>query len=225
MTVIVSLLSLLIAWGIGIPVGVYSATHQYSLGDHVITALALIGVGVPGFLLALVFMVVGFLWTGSAPTGLFSPGFEGAPWSVARVLDLGKHIWIPAIIVAISGTAGLVRTMRANLLDVLRVNYVQAARAKGLKESKVIWKHAVRTALHPLVMGLGMSLPFVVSGSEITGIVLNLPTTGPLYLQAVRQQDTYLAGTFLVLLALMLVLGNLLADILLVIVDPRIRYD
>jgi len=225
LTIAVSLLSMALAWGIGIPIGVYSATHQYSFGDHLITTLALIGVGVPGFLLALVFLVAGFQWFGYAPTGLFSPAFEGASWSLSKVVDLLKHIWVPAAIVAISGTAGLVRTMRANLLDVLRVNYVQAARAKGLSEAKVIWKHAVRTAIHPLVMSLGMSLAFVVSGSEITGIVLNLPTTGPLYLQAVRQQDTYLAGTFLILLALMLVIGNLLADILLVIVDPRIRYD
>ena len=225
MTVVLSLFSLLITWIIGIPIGVYSATHQYKFGDHFFTTLALLGVGVPSFLLALVFLVATFALFGYVPSGLFSPQFEGAAWSAAKVIDLLKHIWAPALIVAISSTAGLVRTMRANLLDVLRVNYVQAARAKGLSEGKVIWKHAVRNALHPLIMGLGMSLPFIISGSEITGIVLNLPITGPLYLQAVRQQDTYLAGTFLIFLALMLVAGNLLADILLVIADPRIRYD
>lgn len=225
MTVVISLASLIIAWLIGIPLGVFSATHQYSVYDHALTFIAFLGLGVPGFLLALVLLVAGYKWLGFVPSGLFSSEYVAAPWSFARVIDLLKHLWIPASLVAVTSTGSLIRTMRGNLLDVLRVNYVQTARCKGLRESKVVWKHAVRNAIHPLIMSLGMSLPYIVSGSAITAIVLNLPTTGPLYLQAVQQQDTYLAGTIMILLSLSLVVGNLLSDILLVIVDPRIRYD
>jgi peptide/nickel transport system permease protein len=159
------------------------------------------------------------------PQGLFSREFENAPWSWAKVGDLLKHLWIPAAIVAVTETAGLIRTMRGNLLDVLRMPYIQTARAKGVREGKLTWKYGVRTAIHPLVMTLGMSLPSLVSRTAITGIVLNLPIMGPLYLQAVRQQDVYLAGTFLILITVLLVLGNLLSDILLALVDPRVRYD
>ena len=220
----ISLLSLFIAWGIGIPVGVYTATHQYSLGDNVVTLLTFLGLGVPGFMVALVLLVTGMRFLGFVPIGLYSPEFVDAPWSWAKLVDLMKHIWVPSLVVAITGTAGLVRTMRGNLLDVLRLDYVVSARAKGLHESVVVWKHAVRNAIHPLVMSLGMSFPALVSGTAITGIVLNLPVIGPLYLQAVRKQDVYLAGTVLIMLTLMLVIGNLFADVLLAVVDPRIRY-
>jgi peptide/nickel transport system permease protein len=225
MTVILSVSSMIITWTLGIAIGVYSATHQYSFGDHLFTTIAFLGLGVPNFLLALLFLVIGSRLLGSVPIGLFSPEYESAPWSLARVVDLLKHLWIPASIVAVSGTAGLIRVMRGNLLDTLRLNYVQVARAKGLPERVVIWKYAVRTAMHPLVMSLGMSLPYVLSGSEITGIVLNLPTTGPLYLQALRQQDMYLGGTMLIFMSILLVVGNFLADLLLVWVDPRVRYE
>ena len=225
MTVILSVSSMIITWTLGIAIGVYSATHQYSFGDHLFTTIAFLGLGVPNFLLALLFLVIGSRLLGSVPIGLFSPEYESAPWSLARVVDLLKHLWIPASIVAVSGTAGLIRVMRGNLLDTLRLNYVQVARAKGLPERVVIWKYAVRTAMHPLVMSLGMSLPYVLSGSEITGIVLNLPTTGPLYLQALRQQDMYLGGTMLIFMSILLVIGNFLADLLLVWVDPRVRYE
>jgi peptide/nickel transport system permease protein len=225
LTLVLSLTSLLISWLIGIPIGVYSATHQYSVGDHLFTLMAFVGTGLPGFLLALVLLVFGSQALGYTPLGLFSAEYEAAPWSWARVGDLLQHMWIPALIVAVTGTAGLMRTMRGNLLDVLRQNYVQTARSKGVSEGTVVWRHAVRNAVHPLIMSLGMSLPGLISGSSITGIVLNLPVMGPLYLQAVRQQDIYLGGTFLILVTLLLIVGNLLADILLVIVDPRIRYD
>jgi peptide/nickel transport system permease protein len=225
LTLILSISSLAISWLIGLPIGVYSATHQYSVGDHAFTLIAFLGVGLPGFLLALVLLVFGSRVLGFTPLGLFSAEFEAAPWSWARIVDLLKHLWIPALIVAVTGTAGLIRTMRGNLLDVLRQNYVQAARAKGVAEGTVVWKHAVRNAMHPLIMSLGMSLPGLISGTAITGIVLNLPVMGPMYLQAVRQQDIYLGGTFLILVTLLLIVGNLLADILLVIVDPRVRYD
>jgi peptide/nickel transport system permease protein len=225
LTIMLSLVSLIISWGIGIPLGVYSATHQYTWQDNLFTAIAFVGLGLPSFMLALIFLVYGFRWFGVVQTGLFSPEFETAPWSVARLVDLFKHLWIPAGIVAVSGTAGIIRMMRGNLLDELRVNYVQAVRAKGVPERVVVWKHAVRNAMHPLVMSLGLSLPYIVSGSEVTGIILNLPTTGPLFLQAVRHYDTYLAGTMLMIVAGMLVIGNLLADIMLAWLDPRIRFD
>jgi peptide/nickel transport system permease protein len=224
MTLGVSIFSLVISWAIGIPVGVYSATHQYELGDQIFTFLAFFGVGVPSFMVAMVLIVVGMRWMGFVPLGLFSEGFRDAPWSFAKFVDLMKHLWIPASIVAITGTAGLMRVMRGNLLDELNRDYIQTARAKGLKESKVVWKHGVRNALHPLIMNLGMAFPRLISGTAIVGIVLNLPVMGAMYLNAVREQDIYLGGTFLILITLMTVVGNLFADILLAVVDPRIRY-
>jgi len=225
MTMVLSLSSMVISWGIGITVGIYSATHQYSFADHLFTGMAFIGLGVPNFFLALVLLLVGLKLYGVVPIGLFSAEYESAPWSFAKIIDLMKHLWIPAAIVGVSGTAGLMRVMRGNLLDTLGRNYVTVARAKGLSERTVVLKYAVRTAIHPLVMSLGMSLPGVVSGAGITAIVLNLPTTGPLYLQALQRQDMYLGGTMIILISIMLVIGNLLADILLAWLDPRIRYE
>lgn len=224
LTVFLSMISLFITWLIAIPVGIYSATHQYSLTDYVLTALAFIGLGLPPFLLALIFLVVGWQLTGEVPTGLFSDEFQTAPWSWAKIMDLLQHVWIPAGIVAISGTGGLMRVMRGNLLDQLRMQYVQTSRAKGITERKVVWKHAVRNSLHPIVMSLGMTLPNIISGAAIVGVILNLPTTGPLLLQAFRTQDVFLGGTLLIMVAFMLVIGNFIADILLAILDPRIRY-
>jgi peptide/nickel transport system permease protein len=225
MTMVLSITSLIISWGIGIPIGVFSATHQYSVADHFFTGLAFVGLGVPNFFLALVLLLVGLKIYGVVPIGLFSAEYQSAAWSFAKVFDLLKHLWIPAAIVGVSGTAGLIRVMRGNLLDVLGQAFVQVARSKGLSERVVIWKYAVRAAVHPLVMSLGMSLPGIVSGAGITAIVLNLPTTGPLYVQALRQQDMYLGGTMLILISVMLVIGNLLADILLAWLDPRIRLE
>jgi peptide/nickel transport system permease protein len=225
MTLLVSFTSLILAWVIGIPVGVYSATHQYSLGDQLFTVLAFIGVGVPSFILALVLLVGGSRILGFVPSGLFSPEFEEAPWSLAKLADLLKHLWVPALIVSVTGTAGLIRVMRGNLLDVQRMPYMQTVRAKGVRERRLTWRYGVRNAIHPLVMSLGMSLPNIISSTTITGIVLNLPVMGPMYLQATRQQDVYLAGTFLILITVLLVIGNLLADILLAFLDPRIRYS
>ncbi len=225
MTLILSVTSMIITWVVGIVIGVYSATHKYTFGDHLFTGLSFLGLGIPNFLLALIFLLVGLRLFGQVPIGLFSAEYQDAPWSLARVRDLLEHIWIPALIVASSSTASLIRVMRGNLLDTLGMAYVEVARAKGLTERVVVWKYAVRTAMHPLIMSFGMSLPSIISGSEITGMVLNLPTTGPLYLQALRVQDMYLGGTMLVLIAMMLVIGNLLADILLALLDPRVRYD
>ncbi|MBN1580016.1 MAG: ABC transporter permease [Anaerolineae bacterium] len=170
-------------------------------------------------------MVGGSRFLGFVPSGLFSSGFEDAPWSLAKVVDLLKHLWVPALIVSVTGTAGLIRVMRGNLLDVQRMPYMETARAKGIRERKLIWKYGVRNAIHPLVMSLGMSLPNLISSTALTGIVLNLPVMGPMYLQATQTQDVYLAGTFLILVTVLLVIGNLLADILLAILDPRVRYE
>ncbi len=225
MTLVVSFTSLIVSWVIGIPVGVYSATHQYSLGDQFFTVVAFIGVGVPGFVLALLLLVFGARYLGYVPSGLFSSQFQDAPWTWAKIVDLLKHLWVPALIVSVTGTAGLIRIMRGNLLDVQRMPYMETVRAKGVRERVLIWKYGVRNAIHPLVMTLGMSLPGLISGTTITGIVLNLPVMGPMYLQATRTQDVYLAGTFLILVTVLLVVGNLFADILLAVLDPRVRYE
>jgi peptide/nickel transport system permease protein len=224
-TALISLCSLLLTWLIAIPIGVYTATHQYSLGDHAATIIGLAGLSIPNFVLALFLMIVASRAFGQHIGGLFSPQFLDAPWSWAKFVDLLNHLWVPVVILATSGTAGLIRIMRGNLLDVLNMQYVQAARARGVSERAVIVKHAVRNAMHPLVMMLGMSLPGIISGATIIDIVLNLPTTGPMYFNALQQKDMYLAGTFLMFLSIMLVIGNFLADLLLAWVDPRIRLD
>ncbi len=210
---------------VAIFVGVYSATHRYTIPDYIITVLQFIGLSVPNFLLALVLMVFAQNVFHMEVGGLFSSNMINAPWSFAKFLDLLNHLWIPVIVIGASGTAWLSRVMRANLLDVLNMQYVQTARAKGLNENVVIWKHAFRNAIHPLIMVLGGSLPGLISGETIVALVLNLPTTGPLYFNALLEKDMYLAGAFLIFLAIALLVGNLLADILLAWVDPRIRYE
>ena len=224
-TAAIATCTLLFTWIMAIPIGIYSATHQYSIGDHAFTFIGLAGLSIPGFMLALVLMVVASNVFGQSVGGLFSREYIDAPWSVGKFVDLLKHLWVPIIVVGTAGTAGLIRMMRGNLLDILNMEYVQAARARGLTERTVIIKHAVRNAIHPLIMLLGMSLPSIISGSTVVAIVLSLPTTGPLYFNALRQQDMYLAITFLMFLSIMLVIGNFLADLLLAWVDPRIRYE
>ncbi|HRW06027.1 MAG TPA: ABC transporter permease [Caldilineaceae bacterium] len=224
-TAVIATFTLLFIWIVAVPLGIYAATHQYKIGDNVATVMGMAGLSIPDFLLALVLMVIAQRVFGFSVGGLFSREYVDAPWSIARVIDMLKHIWVPVVVVGMAGTAGLMRIMRGNLLDILNMQYVQAARARGLRESTVIVKHAVRNALHPLIMLLGMSLPTIISGSLVVSIVLGLPTTGPLYFSALRQQDMFLAGTFLMFLAGMLVLGNFIADILLALVDPRIRYE
>ena len=224
-TALISTAPLLFTWAVAIPIGIYSATHQYSVGDNAATVIGLAGLSIPNFMLALILMVVAQRVFGQSVGGLFSPEYQDAPWSLGRVADLLKHLWVPILVVGTGGTASLIRMMRGNLLDILNMQYVQAARARGVAERTVIVKHAVRNAIHPLIMLLGMSLPGIISGSTVVAIVLSLPTTGPLYFRALRQQDMYLAVTFLMFLAMMLVIGNFIADILLVWIDPRIRYD
>ncbi len=223
-TMVISMSSLVLTWLIAIPIGVYSATHQYSAADHAFTVLGLAGLSVPNFMLALVLMVFASQVLGQEVGGLYSRAFLDEPMSWAKFVDLLKHLWIPTFVVATGGTAGLIRMMRGNLLDILNMQYVQAARARGLREPKVIVKHAVRNAVHPLIMLLGMSLPQIISGATVVSIVLSLPTTGPLYFNALQQKDMYLAVTFLMFLSIALVIGNFLADVLLAWIDPRIRF-
>lgn len=225
LTVIISIVTLLLSWAIAIPIGVYSATHQYSAGDQFFTFISFIGLATPGFLLALILMVISVYVFKFPISGLFSPGMETVPWSFAKVVDLFKHLWVPVLLIGMSGTAELVRIMRGNLLDVLNQQYVLSARGRGLAESAVTWKHAVRMAINPLISLIGLQLPSIVSGSVIISIVLSLPTTGPLLYRALRTQDMYLAGSFLMLLSLMLIIGNFLADIALAWADPRITYE
>ncbi len=224
-TVMISLFTMLFSWVVSIFVGVYSATHRYTIPDYAITVLQFIGLSVPAFLLALVLMVFAQRVLGQEVGGLFSQEYQNAPWSLGKLVDLLKHLWLPIVVIGASSTAWLSRVMRGNLLDVLNMQYVQTARAKGLTERTVIWKHAVRNALHPLVMVLGMSLPGIISGETVVAIVLNMPTTGPLYFRALQQQDMYLGATFLMFLAVLLLVGNLLADIMLAWLDPRIRFE
>lgn len=224
-SVLLSSFALLFTWVVAIPVGVYSATHRYTVPDYVITFLQFAGVAVPDFLLALLLLVFSAQVFHADIGGLFSRQFINAPFSGAKLINLAQHLWIPVVVIAASSTAWTTRVMRANLLDVLNQQYVQTARAKGLKEGLVIWKHAVRNALHPLIMALGGTLPALISGEVIVSIVLNLPTTGPLFISAMINKDMYLGITFLLLLSVMLVVGNLLADLLLAWVDPRVRLE
>ena len=220
-----SLFALIFSWGISIPVGVYSATHRYTLPDYVIQVLQFLGVAIPQFLFALVLLIFSATVLGQEVGTLFSREYQNEPMSLAKMVDFAKHIWIPIVVLIAGGTASLTRIMRANLLDVLGQQYVQTARAKGLHERRVIWRHAVRNALHPLVMALGTTLPTLISGEVVISIVLNLPTTGPLYIRALIQKDMYLGVTFLLMLSILLIVGNLFADLLLAWVDPRVRLD
>jgi len=224
-TVVISLLTLIFSWVVAIFIGIYSATHQYTIPDYLITVLQFTGLAVPNFMLALTLMVLAQRFFNIEVGGLYSRQFENAPFSLAKLVDLFKHLWIPIIVIGASSTAWLSRVMRANMLDVLNMQYVQTARSKGLTENVVVWKHAFRNAIHPLIMVLGGALPSIISGETIVAIVLNLPTTGPLYFNALLNKDMYLAGTFLMFLSILLLLGNLGADMLLAWVDPRIRYE
>lgn len=223
-TLVLSTLSLVFTWIIAIPVGVYSATRQYSLGDYVFTVFGFLGKGIPDFLLALVLMWVGFQWLNMDVGGLVSPQFEGEPLSFAKVLNVLSHIWIPIVVLATGGAAGLIRVMRANMLDELGKPYVETAYAQGLSERQVVWGYPVRVALNPFISTVGWALPALFSGDVITAVVLNIPTTGPLLLQALKMQDMYLAGSFILILSVFTVIGTLLSDILLAWSDPRIRH-
>jgi peptide/nickel transport system permease protein len=223
LTVVLSLCSLFVGWFIAIPLGVYSATHQYSFLDYVATFISFVGVGTPGFMIALIVMWIAMRQFGLNVGGLFSEKYIQAPWNWDKVVDMLKHLWIPVLILALNGTAGGLRTTRANLLDELNKPYVETARAKGISERKLIWKYPVRVALNPFFSTVGWELAGLVSGSTLISVVLSLQTTGPMMLRALTSQDMYLAGSFLFLLSVLTVIGTLISDILLAWVDPRIR--
>lgn len=223
LTMVLSTSSMFVSWFIAIPVGVYSATHQYSILDYIMSAISFIGVGTPGFLIALIVMWLAMTKLGLNVGGLFSEKYILAPWSWDKVVDMLKHIWIPLIILALGSTAGSIRTTRANLLDELSKPYVITARAKGVTENRVIWKYPVRVAMNPFFSTVGWSLASLISGTTLVSMVLSLQTTGPMMLRALMSQDMYLAGSFLLLLSSLTVIGTLLSDILLAVVDPRIR--
>ena len=223
LTVVLALAALVFSWALAFPIGIYSAVKRYSIGDYSFTFVGMIGLAIPDFLLGLVLMYMGFKLFGANIGGLFSPEYVGEPWSVGRVWDMLKHLWIPAIIIGTAGTAALIRIMRANLLDEIRKPYVLTARAKGLPEQRLLLKYPVRVALNPFVSTVGYTFPYLVSGSIIVSIVLSLPTVGPLLLKALLAQDMFLAGTIILLIGLMTVIGTLISDILLVWIDPRIR--
>jgi peptide/nickel transport system permease protein len=223
LTFVISLTTLLIGWVIAFPVGIYSAVRQYSVGDYVFTAISFIGRGIPDFLLALVFLYAIFKLFNYNAAGLFSREFQDAPFSWAKLVDLSKHLWVPVFVISVGSTAGLIRTMRANLLDELNKPYVVTARSKGLVERRVVFKYPVRVALNPFISTVGWALPGLISGTTIVSIVLGLQTTGPLMLRALQSQDMYLAGSFLLLLSALTVIGTFISDILLAWLDPRIR--
>ena len=224
-TIAVSLTAFLLSWGLGIALGVYSATHQYSKTDNFLTTISFIGLGLPDFLIALAFLVFAWQLNGEVLTGLQSPEYIGKSLSVELVLDFLMHLWIPVSAVVITGMAWVMRVMRGSLLNELGKNYVTALRAKGVPERTIIWKHAFRNALHPLIGALSQTLAFLINGFVITSVVLSLPTIQVTYLDATEAQDLYLAGTILTLIGLLVLLGTLVSDILLARLDPRIRFS
>ena len=225
LTVAVALAAVLFTWLLAIPIGIYSAVKQYSVADYTFTFVGFIGLAVPNFLLALVLLYLGFTWFDASIGGLFSDEYIDAPYSVGKVWDLMKHLVLPGLILAMAGTAELIRIMRANLLDELRKPYVVTARAKGLSEWRLVFKYPVRVALNPLISTVGYLLPYIISGSIIVSIVLGLPTVGPLLYASLIAQDMFLAGAIILFVGIMTVVGTLISDLLLAWVDPRIRFE
>ncbi len=222
-SLLVELIAIVALWGIAIPIAIYSAVRIYSVGDMFATIFGFIGLAVPNFLLALVIMYVIFITTGNVADGLFSNEYANAPWSLEKVYDFLKHVWVPVLVIATGGAAPIIRTLRANLLDELNKPYVMTARAKGMSERKLILRYPVRVAMIPLVSTIGWVLPTVISSSIVTAIVLNLPTLSPILLRALISQDMYLAGALILLMGVLTLVGTLVSDLILVLVDPRIR--
>jgi len=224
-TVLISLSTLIFTYLVSIPVGVYAATHQYKVSDYVVAIFGFLGMATPSFMLALVLMYVFFKYLGLNVGGLFSNEYALAPWSWDKVLDLIEHLWVPIIVLGIGGTAGSIRTMRGVLLDELGKQYVTTARAKGLSERRLLLKYPLRIALNPMISTIGWQLPAIVSGSTIVSIVLALPTTGPLIRNALLSQDMFMAGSIVMVLSMLTIIGTFISDVLLVVVDPRIRLE
>ncbi len=225
LTVFISLVTILVTWIIAIPAAVYVATHQYSFLDYLISFISFVGLGTPGFLVALVYLWFMLEFFGVNASGLFTDEFINAPWSLAKVQNMLGRIWAPILILALDNTAGIIRTVRANLLDELNRPYVETARAKGLTERALVWKYPVRVALNPFFSTVGWTLAALISGETLVAVVLNIQTSGPLLLRALQSQDMYLAGAFVLLLSALTVIGTLLSDILLAWADPRIRLE
>jgi ABC-type dipeptide/oligopeptide/nickel transport system permease component len=225
LTVLISLGTILFTWVIAIPTGIYSAVRQYTVGDYVLTFVGFIGMCVPAFLLSLILMYFAQAWFGIKISGLFSAEYGAQPeWTWGKFVDLLKHIWIPIIVLGVGGTARMIRVMRGNLLDELKKPYVTTARAKGVRPMKLLMKYPVRIALNPFVSGIGYIFPRLISGGAIVAMVLALPTVGPLMLEALMTEDFYMAGSMLMVLSLLGVFGTLVSDLLLLWLDPRIRY-
>ena len=222
-SVLISLVSLLFVYAVAIPIGTTSATHQYSIRDYVFTFFGFIGIAIPNFLFALILLYLYFVYTGDVVLGLFSPQFQFAPWSLAKFLDMLQHLWMPAVIIGTAGTCGLIRVMRANLLDELQKPYVLVARAKGLTKRRVLYKYPFRIAINPVVSTIGWVLPALVSGEVFVSLVLGLPTIGPVLFQSLLSQDMWLAGSIVFILSVLTVIGTLISDILLAWLDPRIK--
>ncbi len=225
LTFTVAILSTLVTYLIAVPIGIYSATHQYSLGDYIATVWGFIGLSIPSFMLALILLFLAFKFFGVNLSGLFSPEYIDAPWSTGKVVDLLKHLPIPVLVLSMGGAAGLIRVLRATLLDELQKQYVVTARAKGVSEAKLLFKYPVRVALNPLVSNLAWLFPALISGDTIVAIVLGLPTAGPMLFRSLITQDTFLTASILLFMTILTVIGTTVSDILLVIVDPRIRME
>ena len=225
MSATMSLVAFVLVWSISLPLGIYAAVKKYSVFDYGASFIGFFGLAIPNFVLALVALYLSYKWFGRAAIGLFSPEYTDAPWSWAKMLDLLKHLWIPAIVISLGGIAGQVQTMRANLLDELNKPYVMTARSKGLRENHLLWKYPVRHALNPFISTIGFLLPALVSGQTIVSIVLNLPTAGPVLYQALMQQDQYVAAGFILLLSGLTIIGTFISDMMLALLDPRIRFQ
>jgi peptide/nickel transport system permease protein len=224
MTIILNALTIIFIYLISFPIGIYSATHQYSWVDHSLTFVGFLGLATPNFLLALILLYLANVWFGTSIGGLMDPEYVDQPWSFGKALSVAEHLIVPVIVIGTSGTAAMIRRLRANLLDELQKPYVVTARAKGVPEGRILRRYPLRMALNPFIADLGSLLPQIISGSVIVSAVMSLPTTGPMLLSALRSQDMYLAGSFLMFLALLTVIGMLISDILLAILDPRIRF-
>jgi peptide/nickel transport system permease protein len=223
LTFIVSFATIVFTYIVAFPIGIYSATHQYSWSDHTLTFVGFLGLATPNFLLALVLLYFANVYFGLSIGGLMDERYLNAPWSVAKALSVLSHLWIPVIVIGLSGTAGMIRRLRANLLDELQKQYVTTARAKGLSPFRTLMKYPLRMALNPFISDIGSLLPHIISGAAVVSVVLNLPTTGPMLLDALRSQDMYLAGSFLMFLAALTVVGMFVSDLALAALDPRIR--
>ena len=223
LTLVLNFATIIFIWIIAFPIGIYSATHQYSWGDYGLTFIGFIGLATPNFLLALVLLYLANVWFGTSIGGLMDPEYIGQPWNTSKIISVIEHLWVPVVVIGTSGTAGMIRRLRANMLDELQKQYFITAKAKGLHPLRALLKYPLRASLNPFIADIGNMLPQIVSGSAIVSMVLSLPTTGPMLISSLQSQDMYLAGSFLIFLALLTVVGMFLSDIALAYLDPRIR--